>query len=799
MSANPQSPATAYQQALELTRRGQAQRAESICLEILRQHPDHPDTLVLLGVISLQSGRAEHAAASLMRSVEIDPLHANAFALLGDALMDLRRPSNALEAYERALALKPQLLPARFGQGNALLDLQRPHEALAVYEQVLSAQPDHAEAHFNRGNVCFGIGEYESALLSYDSAIRCEPKYAAAHHNRGCTLVSLGRTEQALQGFDTALGIDPAFVDALCNRGCLLRDLRRPREALQSFDRALGLRADHPPALCGRGDVLLALRRFPESIASFDRALRLDPTNASAHFNRGNALLESGRREDALAAFDRTLQLKPDFGQALRASADLLLALQRPAAAAQRFQALLQAEPAADYAPGALLHAQLCSADWTVKVPAADPEHVTEAVLAGSRADSPFSFLAVADSPAAQLRCAQTFVAHRCPPMAPLWTGERYRHGRIRLAYVSADFRDHAVSRLMAGVFERHDRGHFETHAISLRPEERSALGQRVKGAFEHFIDVSGRSDKEAAELMRSLEIDIAVDLTGFTDGQRPQIFARRPAPVQVNYIGFPGTMGAPYMDYILADAFVIPPEQARHYGERVVHLPECFQANDDRRLIGDPATRLEAGLPEDAFVFCCFNATCKLNPNMFDIWMRLLDRVPKSVLWLLGDEEVGGHLRREAMIRGVDPGRIVFAARRPYAQHLARLQLADLFLDTLPFGAGATASDALWAGLPVLTCAGESLAARMAGSLLLNLGLPELVTQELGAYESRALELARDPGALRELRRTLDLNRSTAPLFDSARCCRALEDAYRRMWQRCADGDAPEAFAVSG
>ena len=799
----------------------------------MRAHPDHPDTLLLLGVIELQSGRIAQAAASFTRSLQVNSSQPIAHALLGDALMDLNRPEEALERYESGLRSSPGLVPAHFGRGNALLDLRRPLEALASYEHTLRLQPNHPEALFNRGNVFLGLKNYDAAVDSYANAIALNPRYAAAYNNRGSALLSLRRVEHALESFDAALAIDPEFADALHNRGCTLRELRRPQDALDSFDRALRLQHDYVAALCGRGDALLdlgrpdealaaydravvldprcsgahngrgsslrALRRIADSVACYDEALRLESDNAAAQYNRGNAMLDWGRRDDALASFERAIQLKPDFSAALRSRGDVLLALQRPEAAARCYEELLRSDPASEYAPGALLHAQQCGADWSVKITAASRECVQRAVLAGARADSPFSFLSVTDSPAAQLRCAQTFVSHRCPPAAPMWTGERYRHGRIRLAYVSADFRVHAVSHLLAGVFERHDRRRFETFGVSLRPEERSGLGQRVKGAFSRFIDVSGRSDREVAELLRTLEIDIAVDLTGFTDGLRPQIFAQRPAPIQVNYLGFPGTMGAPYIDYILADAFVIPRALARHFSECVVYLPDCFQANDDRRTIsGRVATRADAKLPEGAFVYCCFNNSYKLNPAMFDIWMRLLDRVSESVLWLVGaGEEAGGNLRREAGNRGVDPGRLVFAPRLPYAEHLGRLRLADLFLDTLPFNAGATASDALWAGLPVLTCAGEAFAARMAGSLLQAAGLPELVTHSLADYEAKALELAQQPQMLRRLREELSKKRSSAPAFDTDRCRRSLESAYAEMWQRHERGQERESFAV--
>jgi predicted O-linked N-acetylglucosamine transferase (SPINDLY family) len=850
-----------------LARQGQLARAESICQEILREQSDHPDALLLRGVIELQTGRIAQAAASFRASIQKNAAQPVALALLGDALLDLHQPEEALLTYGAALRLSPELAPVHFGCGNALLDLQRPLQALASFDEVLRRQPNHPEALFNRGNALLGLGRHDAAVDSYDRAIALQPAYAAAYSNRGSAFKSLGRAHQALASFDAALTIDPRLADALNNRGCILRelgqpqaaldafdralqvrpdyaeahhgrgnalrDLNRPLEALTSYDKALQLRNNFAAAHCGRGDALLALgrlpealaahdtavllepdyadgynsrgnslrflRRFPEAIACYDHALHLDPDNATALYNRGCALLEGGGRlEEALASYERAQQLKPNFTLALRMRGDALLALKRPDAAARCFAELLSLDPTFDYAAGALLHARQNCADWSVSVPLASRERIYDAVLAGKRADSPFSFLSVSDSSAAQLQCARTYVAYRCPPTTPLWTGQRYRHERIRVAYVSSDLRTHAVSYLLAGVFEQHDRQRFETTAISLRPEESSALGRRVKGAFNRFVDVSARSDREVAELLRNLEIDIAVDLVGFTEGLRPGIFAHRAAPIQVNYLGFPGTLGAPYVDYILADRFVIPPERQVNYSEHVVYLPDCFQANDDKRAIsGQAVTRADAGLADASFVFCCFNNSYKINPAMFDIWMRLLDQVPGSVLWLVDSGETArANLQREAAHRGVDPRRLVFAARQPYAEHLSRLSLADLFLDTLPFNGGTTASDALWAGLPLLTCAGDAFAARMAGSVLRAAGLPELVTQSLVDYEAKALALARQPQDLHALRARLGETRR-APLFDTDRFRRHLESAYEQMWQRHERGEEPASFAV--
>jgi predicted O-linked N-acetylglucosamine transferase (SPINDLY family) len=543
-------------------------------------------------------------------------------------------------------------------------------------------------------------------------------------------------------------------------------DLERPEEALAAQEEALRLGAGLADTYNSRGNSLRALERYAEAIESYEKALRLDPNNASVHYNRGTALLQWDRYpEEALASYARALQLNSEF----------------------------------EFAPGALFYAQQNRADWSIAAPVASPENLRQAVLAGKRVVAPFPFLSATDSAVAQLCCARVYSAYRCASVAPDQIRPYRRHERIRVAYVSADLREHAVSYLMAGVFERHDRKKFEIIAVSLAPDEPTVLGQRVRRAFSRFVEVSKQSDRQVADLLREMEVDIAVDLTGYTDGFRPQIFAHRAAPVQVSYLGFPGTTGAAFMDYILADTFVIPPEHECHYSEHIAYLPGCFQANDDQRPIIDRIPgRTEAGLPQEAFIYCCFNNSYKINPSTFDIWMRVLDRVPGSILWLLGHQEVvRGNLCREAQDRGIDPRRLVFAERRPYAEYLNRLSLADLFLDTLPFNAGTTASDALWAGLPLLTCAGEAFAARMAGSLLHAVGLPELITQSMQDYENRAVELAMRPRELPELRRRLVDSRSTAPLFDTDLFRRDLESAYEEMWRRNQRGEEPASFSV--
>jgi protein O-GlcNAc transferase len=707
---------------------------------------------------------------------------------------------------QRAEALCREILRAQPDHGDALLlcgvierQTGRPTDGIASFRSSIAANPASAIAHTLLGDALLDSSLPQEALHSYERGLRIDPELIPALFGRGNALMDLGRAADALARYEELLRLQPDNPEVLLNRAGALLHLFRYEEALAAYERAVTLSPALPQVHIGRGNALYELRRFPEAELAYDEAGRLDSGNAAVAYHLGKLHLENGRALEALACFERALHRDADLAAALRLRADALQALQRPEEAAECLAELLKAQPDGEYAAGALLHAQQSCADWSIKTALASRESVIRAVRDGKRADSPFSFLSVADEPAAQLQCAQTFISHRCPPEPPLYTDARYRHERLRVAYVSPDFREHAVSYLFTGVVERHDRRRFETVGIALRPEEHGAFGGRVKRAFDHFIDVSGKSDRAVAELMRAFEIDIAVDLTGLTEGLRPQIFSHRPAPVQVQYLGYPGTMGASFIDYLLADTIVVPPGSAALYSEHIVYLPHCFQANDTQRKISAKAmARADTGLPHEGFVYCCFNNTYKLNPAMFDVWMRLLDQSPGSALWLLGmNHAARTNLRKEAAGRGVDPQRLVFADRAPYDEHLKRLGLADLFLDTLPFNAGATASDALWAGLPVLTCAGRSFAARMAGSLLHTAGLPELVTQNLQHYETMALNLAQQPEMLLTLRRRLQETRQASPLFDADLFRRHLETAYEEMWGRHDRGEAPASFTV--
>jgi protein O-GlcNAc transferase len=609
----------------------------------------------------------------------------------------------------------------------------------------LQFNPQFAPAHFNLGNALLALQHHQQAVGSYDRALTIKPDFAEAPNNRGNALLALGRHQEALASYDRALAIKPDFAEALNDRGTALFELGRHEEALASYDRALAIKPDFAEALSNRAIVLLALQRHEEALASYDRALTLQPDLAEVLGNRGNALLELQRHEEALASHDRALAIKPNFPGVLSNRGNALLTVRRYEEATKAFERLVSIEPKYDYARGKLLYSNLHCCDWDDYN--RDVELITSDVIAGKRAIAPLEFLAVSVSPRAQLQSAQTFCRAKYPASGyAMWKGERYRHDKIRVAYLSADFCDHPMAHLMVELFETHDKSRFETAAISFGPAIKSDIRTRLENSFTRFVDVRKRSDREIALVLRELEIDIAIDLMGYTSSCRAGIFSLRPAPIQVNYLGYPGTMGADYIDYIFADPVIIPQAEHSFYTEKVVYLPDTYLPNDSKRRISDNTpTRVESGLPETGFVFCSFNSNYKIAPPVFDVWMRLLDQVDGSVLWLVeGGAAAVRNLRRNAERGGVAPHRQVFAPRLKVEDHLARQRVADLFLDTLPYNAHTTASDALWAGLPVVTCLGSSFAGRVAASLLNAVGLPELIANNPKDYEALALNLRR-------------------------------------------------------
>lgn len=787
------------QTAMDLHRQGRLNEAETHYRSLLAKSPSQFEALHLFGILKLQQGNLPEALTLISRAVEINPSSLDTRSNLVAVLLNLGRPADALEHCNSILAIRPSDAGTLYNRAFAFAQLGRHDEALGSFDKVLAIKSDHVNALFNRAGVLAGRRRYEEAIADFDRLLTVAPRHADALTNRGTLLAQLGRHVDAIASFNRALAVAPDHVNALTNRGVALKKLLRHREALASLDRALAAKPDHVEAHVNRGNVLLDLHRAEGALASFRRALALAPVDASALTNQAFALHALGRYQDALQSCERALAADPRHDNAFLIRGHTLAKLDRPAEAAASYERVLALNPDHRFAFGAALIAHRAACNWdgvADMLPA-----VEQSIRAGEAVIPPFTLLGLPLAPAIQLQCAGNFVGQTLPADAKMFQRpERARSDKIRLAYVSGDFRRHPVAYLVAELLERHDRARFEVVGISYGADDGSEERQRLVAACDQFHDVHAREDSDAAALINGLHVDIAIDLGGHTENARTGILRERPAPVQVNYLGYTGTMGADFIDYIVADRIALPFELAPYFTEKIVHLPDCFLVNDTTKSISpDTPSRADAGLPDQGFVFCCFNNSFKISAAVYSVWMRLLASVEGSVLWLPQmNARATENLRAAAAAAGVDPARIVFAPRAPaMADHLARQRLADLFVDTTDYNAHTTSSDALWAGLPVLTCAGATFPGRVAASLLHAVGLPELVTTSLDGYEALALKLARDPALLQSIRRKLDANRLTQPLFDTDRFRRHIEAAYATMLDISQRGEKPRSFSV--
>lgn len=672
-------------------------------------------------------------------------------------------------------------------------------QAKAIYTSLLDEDGANADAWHLLGMVAYQEKNYPLASDLIHKAIAINPNMAGYYSNLGLVLRELGQFESALASYQKSLAVRPDVAETYNNQGIVYAAMRQYKEAIESYDLAIRFKPDFAPAFYNRGNTLFQIRKLLAAIASFDKAIRFKPDYHQAFDNRGITYKEMGQCAKAIADHDQAIRIKPNYVEAHYNRALALTELKDLESAAVSFQKALSLNAGYPFLAGAQLHNAMQLCDWQGLRQGL--QSLQDFVRQGRPVATPFVVTGLLDDPELHRKVAQTYIQTRFPQNDGLGTIKpRAASQKIRIGYFSADFRNHAIAYLVAEMLEQHDKDAFEIFAFKLHPGPPDETSLRLFSAVTQVIDLSDKSDRNAAQLARALNMDIAIDLGGHTVDSRTGIFAQRCAPVQVNYLGFPGTLGAPYYDYVLADSTVIPEDQRQHYIEKVVHLPHCYQPNDSQRKISQRVfSRSEVGLPESGFVFCCFNNGYKILPATFDGWMRILQAVEGSVLWLLDHNPVATrNLQREAQARGIDANRLIFAARMPLADHLARHQLADLFIDTLPYNAHTTASDALWAGLPVLTCMGTSFAARVAASLLRTMDLPELITHTQATYESRAIELAMDPDTLRAIKSRVLAHRETSPLFNARLFTRHLEAAYRTMQSRQQAGLPPEHFSVA-
>jgi predicted O-linked N-acetylglucosamine transferase (SPINDLY family) len=746
-----------------------------------------------------QLGHLKEAEEILRHCAQLNAKIFDVIHLLAVVYASQEKHQTAIEYYKKALELSPNNVLALSNLGSSLNSIGHNQEAFSAFQKAIKVDPNEPIAWYNAANTLCDIGDYEESLIYYERSIKLNPQYCPALINYGKALFELKRYSESLTFYDEALKVNQDSLDCLINKGATLKELSRYDEAIAHYDKVLSLKPDYAEGLSNKGVALNGLKRYDEAIAHFDKALTLKPDYAEGYCNKGVVIYELKRYDEAIAHFDKALTLKPDYAEGYYNKGNALNELKRYDEGIAHLNKALSLKPNMDGISGDLLKTKMKICSWSGFTESlAD---ISKKVVSSKKAIDPFSLLALNDDSVLQKKCSEIFIQSLYsfnPVLGPIL--KLPKKEKIRIAYLSPDFRNHPVSVLTSELFEIHNKNRFEILAFSL---QKAPIGDeinvRLRKCFDRFIDVDGMSDREIAQLAREFQIDIAIDLAGPTQYSRTGVFSYRAAPIQVNWLGYPGTLGANYMDYIIADKTLISPELQSCYSEKVVYLPNSYQVNDRKRLIsGRKFTRQELGLPDHGFVFCCFNNNFKILPATFDGWMRILKAVEGSVFWLLQDNPlVVDNLKCEALNYGVEPSRLIFAERMPLPDHLARHRQADLFLDTLPYNAHTTSSDALWTGLPVLTLIGQSFASRVAASLLNAIGLPELITSTQDEYEALAIELALNSNKLADIKLKLANNRLSAPLFDTPLFTKNLEAAYIQMYERYQNGLEPAHFSV--
>ena len=707
-------------------------------------------------IISLFSnGKAQEAIDELKPLIDNNPNDAVLFNIRGACNAQLGEPIIAIKDYEKAIEIDSNYSEAHNNLGITYHGLAEPEKALANFEKAFSLKPDKIEVIDVMMSILNEINDPNTSIEYYLKIIKSSPEIFIVHFNLGTAYQELDQTDEAIDSYTQAIKLNPEFADAYLNLGIIFENSGKLNDALQYLKKANEIEPDNLSASFNLGLILRDTGQTDEAIKSFERVIQLSPDNAESYSYLGELFFESRKHNRALTNFNMAFSINPDI----------------------------------DYLFGNLLYTKMQLCHWdnfeeNVKILASKIKN-NEKVI------SPFSLMAIEDDPQAQLKASQIYANSNFPKNSFSSLSKILKpysdHKKIRIGYFSTDFHNHPGMHLMAELFENHDKSKFEIIAFSLGPDKQDKWRKRVVNSFDKFIDVRLKTDQEIVLLARKMEIDIAVNRGGYTQGCRPNIFANSCAPIQVNFLGFPGTTGDDYIDYIIADQTIIPSENKKYFSEKIVYMPDTYQVNMSKRDISNqPLSRHNLGLPEQGFIFCCFNGNHKITPACFGSWMRILKAVPGSVLWLYANnEDVISNILNTASRFGISENRIIFANNVPVEDHLNRISQADLFLDTLPYNAHTTSSDALRMGVPVLTLIGNSFASRVAASLLNSVNMPELITTSQDAYESLAIELALNSEKLDGIKKKLIGNLPTSALFNSRAFAKYLELAFESMHQK--------------
>ena len=794
-------------------KKGNISEAKKFCQDVLHTYPNNMRAKQLLNSLdtSTSSSKIFNELINIFnkkqyaevikiseRYLQIYPKDASLWNINGAANEELGRLDDALIAYKKAITINPNN-PEYYNNFGTILEKKgKFEEAIKVYNKALHIRPDYAEAHYNMGNAYKGQGELEQAIESLGKALTFNPKYTQAYNNLGNILHQQGKIDEAIEMFQKAISISPNRPELYCNLGNSFRDNNNLSEAINNYSKSLSIKFDFLEPYNEIGNILRNNSKIDEAIEIYDKGLNIDPQNWKLLNNLGIAYHKKGDMEKAIYAFKASLNSNYNSTEVLNNLGDAYKNQGKTVDAIYMYNKALVISPDFETVRSQKLHQQANICDWN----SIEDDRIFISQLGVQKQFvTPWSLLSLEDNPLNHKKRSEIFAKIKYPQKAiPLNTLISKYKKRIRIGYFSSDFYDHATMRLMSKILTLHYRQKFEVFAYSYDLEKNDEMKTNLINSVDVFDDVSQMSDKDVALLARQDEIDIAVDLKGYTHKSRSGIFAYRAAPIQINYLGYPGTMGADFIDYLIADLTIIPEEYRNYYSEEIIYMPHSYQPTNNNRLISQKEmTRSDMGLPEDSFVFCCFNNSYKITSVEFDIWMNLLKQVEGSVLWLLKTNKwAQANLRKEAENRGVNQDRIIFAEKLPQAEHLARQKLADLFIDTFNVNAHTTASDALWGGLPVVTKIGKGFASRVAASLLNAIDLPELVTDNEKDYESLILELAHNQEKLIKIKDRLVMNRISKPLFDSEMYTKHLENGYQQIYQNFIDGNKPKTININ-
>ena len=791
-------PKSEIQSAITLFSNGQIQEALDIVETLIKDYPEVPLLFNISGACYAGLGQFDRAVMLYEQALTIEPEYAEAHYNLASTLQELGQLDAAVKSYDKSLAIKPNYADAHNNLGNVLKDLKQLEAAVKSYKTAIAIKPDYLEAHYSLGTTLQELGQLDDAVKSYKEVLGIEPDFAEMHNNLGVIFKELNQKDAARKSLERAVAIKPDFVEAHNNLGNILKELDQLNASVKCYEQAVALKPDYADAHYNLGGAFKDLDQLEAAVKSYERSLAIHPEYADAHYNLGGVFKDLGQLEAAVKSYKKVIVLKPDYAEAYNNLGSALKELGQLDTAIKYYDRAMELKSDIYFTFGESLHTKMQLCIWDDL--SSQLDELTNKINNSEKVINPFPLLALIDDPELHMKTAKILVNEKFPQSHVLSKIERYpKHKKIRIGYFSGDFHNHATMHLMAELFECHDKLFFELIAISFGPNKQDQWRQRAFLSFDKFVDVRLKSDREISLLARKMEIDIAIDLKGFTRNCRPKIFAEGCAPIQVSYLGYPSTMASNYMDYLIADSTLIPEEKKHHYLEKIVYMPNSYQVNVSNRSISKTSlSRHELGLPSKGFVFCCFNNTYKITPSTFIGWMRILKAVEGSVLWLFeNNNNTTENLKKEAMKFGINEDRFVFATHMPVEEHLSRIKQADLFIDTLPYNAHTTASDALRMGLPVLTCVGNSFASRVAASLLNAVNLPELITTTQEQYESLAIQLATHPEKLKIIKDKLVNNLPTAPLYDTPLFTQQLESAYLTMYERYQQGLDPDYIYV--